>query len=460
MRLDTEGQLFDVVGTRGSATALAGRLYRWKQQGNECADDCDHDEQLNQREATSMKASSTRPRTTLTDRRDHSCFQNNSLFPCRNRLPNFAICFLSLGLAIIDYSEKEGQADELMTPRRFCFIAAPLAAGLLAVAALAFNRPICRHVDGLSMAPGLLPGDRVTMQPAGMFARARQPRRLERWVLDAPESSPAVKRVVGLGAKMGGEQLSIQEGDLVVDGATVLAPPRVLAQTASPVAAEKRYAADGTIELVVQSPIYDDASFAPDERRLLLPVRDVGVAAVIRVPATATRQSPARVVIRIENRGIAWTVIGPVRLGMVAGRLDGNLVGAAWPVAAQMPAHGPRTTLPPGPPLHWSINSPWPDAASKETPSLSVRVEHAANRSASAAHALAFEETAVEELVVWRDILYRPAANGTTHWLIGPDQIFVLGDFPSGSRDSRHWGPLDVRLLLHCLDEVIVGDHR
>ena len=125
-----------------------------------------------------------------------------------------------------------------------------------------------------------------------------------------------------------------------------------------------------------------------------------------------------------------------------------------------MPAHGPRTTLPPGPPSQWSINSPWPDAASEEAPSLSLRVEHAANRSASAAHALAFEETAVEELVVWRDVLYRPAANGTTHWLIGPDQIFVLGDFPSGSRDSRHWGPLDVRLLLHCLDEVIVGDHR
>jgi type IV secretory pathway protease TraF len=30
-------------------------------------------------------------------------------------------------------------------------------------------------------------------------------------------------------------------------------------------------------------------------------------------------------------------------------------------------------------------------------------------------------------------------------WRLGPDEFFVLGDFPSASRDSRHWGPLGRR---------------
>jgi type IV secretory pathway protease TraF len=48
----------------------------------------------------------------------------------------------------------------------------------------------------------------------------------------------------------------------------------------------------------------------------------------------------------------------------------------------------------------------------------------------------------IELIVVWRDILHRTAADGVPEWRLGPDAYFVLGDFPSGSRDSRHWGPL------------------
>jgi type IV secretory pathway protease TraF len=53
----------------------------------------------------------------------------------------------------------------------------------------------------------------------------------------------------------------------------------------------------------------------------------------------------------------------------------------------------------------------------------------------------------IEQMAVWRDILHRPAADGVVEWRLQSNAYFVLGDFPSGSRDSRHWGPLDRRML-------------
>jgi type IV secretory pathway protease TraF len=53
----------------------------------------------------------------------------------------------------------------------------------------------------------------------------------------------------------------------------------------------------------------------------------------------------------------------------------------------------------------------------------------------------------IEAVTGWRDILYRPAANGRNQWPLGADEAFLLGDFPSGSRDSRHAGPLPLTAL-------------
>jgi hypothetical protein len=52
-------------------------------------------------------------------------------------------------------------------------------------------------------------------------------------------------------------------------------------------------------------------------------------------------------------------------------------------------------------------------------------------------------------VTIWRDILHRAAADGTSAWKPGPASVFVLGDFPSGSRDSRQFGPLPVWALRH-----------
>jgi type IV secretory pathway protease TraF len=36
-------------------------------------------------------------------------------------------------------------------------------------------------------------------------------------------------------------------------------------------------------------------------------------------------------------------------------------------------------------------------------------------------------------------------------WRLGTGSFLVLGDFPTASRDSRHWGPLAREALRHRL---------
>jgi type IV secretory pathway protease TraF len=49
----------------------------------------------------------------------------------------------------------------------------------------------------------------------------------------------------------------------------------------------------------------------------------------------------------------------------------------------------------------------------------------------------------IERVRRWRDVLLRTAADGVAGWSLATDEVFMLGDFPSGSRDCRHFGPLD-----------------
>jgi type IV secretory pathway protease TraF len=45
-------------------------------------------------------------------------------------------------------------------------------------------------------------------------------------------------------------------------------------------------------------------------------------------------------------------------------------------------------------------------------------------------------------VVIWRGQHLLPAANAGS-WDVGSNQVFLLGDHPSASRDSRHFGPVD-----------------
>ena len=224
-------------------------------------------------------------------------------------------------------------------------IAACAVAVLCGLAVLA--PPARYEVDGVSMAPGLLPGDIVTTGWFPPLDRLRQPRRHERWILTSPDGASAIKRVVGLPE----ETISIRDGDLVIDGRTFLTPPHVLAEVSSPVpeptiaSAADDDAPSGWHRVVTMPDAFDDAVFAPEERRMLLPVRDVGLAAVIHLRPLRSEDAAVRVRVRVGEAVLPWRLKASGRYGVIAGRLDGHLVGAAWPITADAvwPAHGDRS---------------------------------------------------------------------------------------------------------------------
>ena len=284
-------------------------------------------------------------------------------------------------------------------------------------------RPVRWEVEGLSMAPGLMPGDVVASGVFPSLAR-RRPGRFERWTLAAPDGPTAVKRVWGLP----GEVIGIVAGDVVVDGTVLLKPPRVLAEMALPVAAVPQAAARGTRAFILPEPVFDDAPFAPHERRLLTPVRDVGLAAVIDVAASPAPDREEVVELRVADRTARARLPRPSRHVVVAGRLDGAFVAAAW---SPEPGPEPRSCLPPGAGALWSVHVPWDrDAA---VTACEVRIVSPAGSEPRAV---------IERAVVWRDVHHLPPADGTRQWRLGPDEHLVLGDYPGGSRDSRQWGPV------------------
>ncbi len=289
------------------------------------------------------------------------------------------------------------------------------------------------------MGPGLLAGDRVATGRWPFTDRWRKPARFERWIVAALDGTPALKRVVGLP----GEVVSIRGGDLAIDGRIVVAPPSILAETATCVASDPAVLAPdpaGTNRWcwrIALPDVLDDAAFAPHERRVLLPVRDVGLAAIVRVADAAG--ADCRLTARVDERRIHWRLAAPGRYAIIAGRLDGHLVGTVWPIGS---AHGPATPrrcLPPGCPEAWDVAVAWPG---NDGPPQALELGLGPVSSDEAAQSL-------EWLALWRDVLWRPAADQTEAWRLGTDKYFLFGDFPSGSRDSRHWGALDRHSLRH-----------
>jgi type IV secretory pathway protease TraF len=388
-------------------------------------------------------------------------------------------------------------------------VAASTTAVVVALVCLA--APTRHAVVGLSMAPGLLPGDVLTNPTPRLRDRGRWPRRFERWLFVAPSGTAggeivAVKRVMGLA----GECVTIADGDLLIDGVRSPAPPDVVAQMASPVWEDGRsgrtvhqgspgWTSEGTAwrrdsegswrwhpspatigphggaaepmidwlayrhrvrdprrgadaaDAFVDSPILDDAAFAPAEHRRLLPVRDIGIAAVLRVPRTAAPfRSFARVGDGGDVRTVAAAASGPTRLAFVAGRLDGHLVAAAWTLPVDAPPEATaRSPLPPFTLRRWSLASPWCKPTTGDPldgpPVLEFGIAPPGAVEPGAT-------VAIERLVVWRDVLHRPAEDGSHRWCVDEGRVFVLGDFPPVSRDSRHWGPIEAARLLNPVD--------
>ncbi len=308
------------------------------------------------------------------------------------------------------------------------------AAVALAVAALT-GPPVRYVIEGVSMAPGLLAGDVVRSGWFPLGDRWRGPRRFERWAVAATDGT-AIKRVVGLP----GERVTIDAGDLVIDGRPALKEPRLLAETGLVVARGTASSRSGD-ELWSAAPreVLDDAGVDGVRSHVLLPVRDVGVAAILRVTEMPP-DGPARVRVQVGARVIQWRLTATGLYAIVAGRLDGHLVAAAWHLTITgEPDDRIRSCLPADAPARWQLAEPWSATAVDElvSPRLAIRCEAPP------------DVVALERADLWRDVLYRAAARGTLTWSLGPDECFMLGDHPAASTDSRQWGPIPLTRLRH-----------
>lgn len=298
-------------------------------------------------------------------------------------------------------------------------------------------------VLGDSMAPGLRPGDVLQTGWFPLRDWLVTPGRFERWVLqvsdahDPASDVPALKRVVGLP----GEDVAIVDGDVVVAGRPVLKSPADLVSVAVH-APRPPLETPGFWEQPAAE-VLDDVALEMDVPHELLPVRDGGLAAVIDVKDLPT-DAFVRLRVEVGASTISWRMRATGRYGCVAGRLDGHLVAACWPLLSDDPRSGRRSCLPPRPPTTWQVAEPWPQAADTAdvlSPRLALRLEGAG----------AAELTQVS---AWRDALYRPAISGMAAWQPAAGEFVVLGDVPVASRDSRHWGPVTRTGLRH---RVLVG---
>lgn len=358
-----------------------------------------------------------------------------------------------------------GQGPRDVFPRRVAW--GVVAAGLVATLGW-LARPREYEVAGVSMAPGLLPGDRVVTGAFPFADALRRPRRLERWVIAAADGELAIKRVVGLP----GERVAIVAGDAVIDGRLLPPSPAELAGRATAVdpvdgdardvtgigAGDPEGSARGWRRRFPAAELLDDAAFAPLERRLLLPVRDAGLAAIVRVDPAA---GPLDVRIRVGPVAIRWRLRAPGRHAFVAGLLDGHVAGATWVLSDRPAGAGRSSPLPPAAPAEWDVLLPAGGTAVGGAPDDDRAVELGITIEPSGGPVAGEGDPSrgfsCERLWRWRDILHRPAADGVAGWRLGPDEFLLLGDHATGSRDSRHFGPVGRRSLLHRVAPATTG---
>lgn len=321
-----------------------------------------------------------------------------------------------------------GWAGGLADPRIRLGAAVGLAVVLGVVAALA--RPARWVVEGSSMLPGLVPGDVVTTGWFPLRDPFRKPRRHERWTIRTADGHRALKRVAALPR----ETISILDGDLQIDDRPVLKDPRLLAELGSIVSTPPDAALGDRLWRRPAAEILDDNEPAPPTSHVLVPVRDVGVAAMLDLRSLPAMGS-VRVRIRVGQVVVPWRLVTPGRHALVAGRLDGHVVAAAWMIPVADDAG--RSCLPPHPPRNWQVARPWPARAGDPwSPLLELVCDTAADIRLVRAWA-------------WRDIHHRPAADGVDAWTLGREQFFLLGDCPVASTDSRHWGPVPADAFRH-----------
>ena len=330
--------------------------------------------------------------------------------------------------------------------------------------------PLSGQIEGLSMAPGLRDGEVVSWVPTQLDAYRRYTP-----VVCKLNDKLVIKRIVGLP----GEFIQITDGELVKDGEMLRKTPRQLQQFGLIVDSKTDSWRDatqswsqlnniwvcehvspkhtawltfhpesstGVVPAIDGVRIYDDVSWLSKETRRLDVVQDVGISVVFDIDldeecgleiVVGKNQHMARLVVRKQGR-----------LAVIAGRLDGKFVVTAWPIPQShqefLEGHSVASVSPAYEvPEEWSVESEvaHEDNQPRDVASLGLGIKLLTEREEVFAKEIC--TVTAEKLLVWRDTQWLATPN-KSEWSVPVGHVFVLGDCPAASRDSRHWGPLPI----------------
>lgn len=317
----------------------------------------------------------------------------------------------------------------------------------------------------MSMAPGFQDGDVISWQRGeeNSFSRYAP-------VVCQFKEELIIKRVIGLPE----ESVRITDGELFINGEIIRKSPQLLKQfglviddqadswrdsTHSWIRTNNRWSCNhisskhtswlkfspessrGVLHNEDGLRVYDDVSWLTEETRLLNSVQDIGISVVLDIQLqegndleifVKNNKHVARVVVRRQGQ-----------LAVIAGRLDGQFVVAAWPILRGSEAGKiyddqnkyVRSELP----KVWSarLNVPNKKTLAHKTPALAVGIKILRGQGKLISNEPCMVKA--ESVFVWRDIYWLSTPN-KTEWNVPENHIFILGDCPAASRDSRQWG--------------------
>ena len=330
--------------------------------------------------------------------------------------------------------------------------------------------PFSGHVEGMSMAPGLRDGGVISWLPAQTDAYQRYGR-----VVCQYKDELVTKRIMGLP----GESIRIADGDFIINGEMLRKSPRLFQHFGLIVDCQSdswrdtaqswrqssniwmcEHVSSKHISWLHFHPktsfslipdiggvlIYDDVSWLPKETRRLEVVKDVGISAVLDI--ALQEGCGLEILVGINQHMARLVVRGQGRLAVIAGRLDGQFVVTAWPIPGQHRefhevSDGIRTPLVREIPEEWSAEFEVANEKlqTQAKSSLLLGIKLLAKRGEVASEEIC--SVKAEELLVWRDIRWLSTPN-KSEWSVPAGHVFVLGDCPAASRDSRHWGSLPI----------------